>query len=151
MDRVSWSLGLCQNPPPGGRPDTKPDDHGIPNANNFWYILFYHVWGPAWIITHWYSIWLRSRSLRASHYNWGFVTTLHDFGGDLGRALDIFFWALRISWSSLLARVWSGLKALIGRKDWDRPSSLHTRRWRPKDPKILSWMQSLHGFLNDKL
>ena len=33
---------------------------------------------------------------------------LHDVGGVLGRPLDTFFWALTISWSRLLARVWSG-------------------------------------------
>ena len=39
------------------------------------------------------------------------MTTLHNFGGVLGRrALDIFFWALTISWSWLLARVGSGPK-----------------------------------------
>ena len=42
------------------------------------------------------------------HYTWGSVTTLHDFEGALGRPLDTFFWALTISWSRLLARVWSG-------------------------------------------
>ena len=86
-----------------------------------------------------------------SHYTWGSVTTLHDFGGVVGWPLDTFFWALTISWSHLLARVWSGpniratsltklkahdhcnLRALIGRKGGDRPSSLHTRRWRPKE------------------
>ena len=31
------------------------------------------------------------------------MTTLHDFGGVLGRPLDTFFWALTISWSRLLA------------------------------------------------
>jgi hypothetical protein len=38
------------------------------------------------------------------------MTTLHDFGGVLGRPLDTFFWALTISWSRLLARVYSGPK-----------------------------------------
>ena len=38
------------------------------------------------------------------------MTTLHDFGGVLGQPLDIFFWAVTISWSLLLARVWSGSK-----------------------------------------
>ena len=46
----------------------------------------------------------------ASHYTWDFVTTLRDFGGVLGWPLDISFWALTISWSWLLARVWSGPK-----------------------------------------
>jgi hypothetical protein len=44
-----------------------------------------------------------------SHYTRGYATTLHDFfGGVLGQPLDTFFWALTISWSRLLARVWSG-------------------------------------------
>ena len=47
-----------------------------------------------------------------SHYTWGSTTTLHDFGGVLGRPLDTFFWAFTISWSRLLARVWSGPKQL---------------------------------------
>jgi hypothetical protein len=69
----------------------------------------YHVWGPAWIGTHWVSIWLRAQShMTFSHYIWGFVTTLHDFGGVLGWPLDTFLWALNISWSWRLARVWSG-------------------------------------------
>ena len=101
-------LDYFQKPPLGGRPNTKPGDHGTPNAHNRWFILFYHVWGPAWIEIHWNSIWLRARSHMTSHYTWGSVTTLHDFGGVLGRPLDTFFWALTISWSRLLARVWSG-------------------------------------------
>jgi hypothetical protein len=44
----------------------------------------------------------------ASHYTGGYVTTLHNFGGVLGRPLDTFFWALTISWSQLLVRVRSG-------------------------------------------
>ena len=60
---------------------------------------------PAWIEIHWNSIRLRAWSHMASHYTWGSVTTLHDFGSALGRPLDTFFWALTISWSQLLARV----------------------------------------------
>jgi hypothetical protein len=41
-----------------------------------------------------------------SHYNGGSMTTLHDVGGVLGRPLDALLWALTISWSQLLARVW---------------------------------------------
>ena len=95
-------LDYFQKPPLGGRPNTKPGDHGTPNAHNRWFILFYHVWGPAWIEIHWNSIWLRARSHMTSHYTWGSMTTLHDFGGVLGRPLDAFFWALTISWSWLL-------------------------------------------------
>jgi hypothetical protein len=50
------------------------------------------------------------RSHMTSHYTWGFVTTLHDFGTALGRPLDSFSWALTISWSWLLACVQSGPK-----------------------------------------
>ena len=102
-------LDNFQKPSLGGRP--KPRDHGIPNTHNSWFILFYHVWGPTWIKIHWYSIWLRTRSHMTSHNTWGSVTTLHDFESILGRPLDAFFWALTISWSWLLARVWSGPKS----------------------------------------
>jgi hypothetical protein len=46
-------LDYFQKPPFGGRPNTKPGDHGTLNAHNCWLILFYHVWGPAWIEIHW--------------------------------------------------------------------------------------------------
>ena len=68
-------LDYFQKPPLGGRPNTKPGDHGTPNAHNRWFILFYHVWGPAWIDIHWNSIWLRAWSHMTSHYTWGSVTT----------------------------------------------------------------------------
>jgi hypothetical protein len=75
----------------GGRSNTKPGDHDSPNANNRWFILVHHVWGPAWLEIHWNSSWLRARSHMTLHYTWGSVTILHDFGGVLGRALDTFF------------------------------------------------------------
>ena len=72
--------------------------------------LFYFIMceDPAWIDIHWNSIWLRALSHMTSHYTWRSVTTLHGFGGVLRWPLDTFFWALRTSWSWLLARVWSG-------------------------------------------
>ena len=97
-----------QKPPLGDRPNTKLGDHGILNVHNRWFLLFYNVWAYAWIKIHWNIIWLRVWSHVTSHYTWGYVTTLHDFGGVLGWPLDTFFWALTISWSWLLARVWSG-------------------------------------------
>ena len=36
-------LDYYQKPPLGGRPHTKPEDHGTPNAHNRWFILVYHV------------------------------------------------------------------------------------------------------------
>ena len=85
-------LDYLQKPPLGGRSHTKPGDHDTPNAHNHWLILFYHVWGPIWIQIHWISIWSRAQSHVTSHYTWGSVTTLHEFGGVLGlRPLDTFF------------------------------------------------------------
>ena len=98
-------LDFFQKPPLGGRPDTKPVDHGTPNAHDDWFSLFYNMWGPAWIEIHWNSIWLRDWSHMNSHYTWGSVTTLHDLGGMLGWPLDTFLWALTKSWSRRLARV----------------------------------------------
>ena len=92
----------------GGRFNIKLRDHGILNAHNRWFILFYQVWGPTWIDIHWNSIWLRVRTHITSHDTWGPMITLHDFGGVLGQPLDTFFWAPTISWSWLLACVCSG-------------------------------------------
>ena len=51
----------------------------------------------------------------------------------------------------LKARDHCNLRGLIDRKGRDRPSSLHTWRWRPKGPKKTSWMKSLHGVLHGRL
>ena len=56
--------------------------------------------------------WLRVWSHMTSHYTWGSMTALHDFGGVLGRPLDTFFLALTNSWSWLSACVWSAPKWL---------------------------------------
>ena len=101
-------LDRFQKPPLGGKPNTKRGDRGAPNAHHHWFIQYYHVWGPAWIAIHWHSIRLRVRSHMTSHYTWRSLITLHDFGGVLEQPLDRFFWALTISWSRLLGRVWSG-------------------------------------------
>jgi hypothetical protein len=109
---VSWSLGLFSKTT-SWRPNTKPGDHDTPNTHNRWFILFYHVRDSAWIEIHCNSIWLRAWSHMTSHYTSGSATTLHDFGDVLKRSLDTFFWALTISWSRLLARVWSGPQSLM--------------------------------------
>jgi hypothetical protein len=164
------TLDYFQKPTLGGRPTTKPKEHGTLNDHNHWFILFYSLWGPTCIEIHWINIWLRAQSHMTSHYTWGFVITLHDFGGALGRPLDTFFWALTTSWSrtqgswlvcEVALRATShtrpkaldlgNVRALIGRKDGDCPSSLHTRRWRPKGPKKNLWMKSLHGVLHGGL
>jgi hypothetical protein len=112
LHNIEWimfhgHLNYSQKSPLGGRPNTKPGDHGTLNSHNRWFILFHHLWGPTWIKIHWNSIWLRARSHVTSHYTRGSATTLHDVGGASGRALDTFFRALTISWSRLLSRVWS--------------------------------------------
>jgi hypothetical protein len=117
-------LDYFQTPPLGSRPSTKPVDRNTPNAHNRWYTLFHNIWRPAWLKIHWNNIRLRVRSHMTSHYTWGSVTTLHDFGGVLGRPLDTFFWALTISWSRLLARVWWG------------PQTLTNQLWK-RDPRLL--------------
>ena len=111
-------LDCIQKPSLGGRSKTKPGDHGTLDTHNHWLILFYHVWGPAWIEIHWNSIWLWAWSHMISHYTWGSVITLHDFGGVLGWPSDTFFWALTMSWSRLLARVWSGPKPPLKHVEW---------------------------------
>ena len=108
MDSYTASNGSCftvtldyfQEPSLGGRSSTKPlGDHGTLNADNCWFILFYHMWGPTWMESHWNSIWLRNWSHVTSHYTRGWsVTTLCDFGGVLGGwPLDTFFWALTVT------------------------------------------------------
>ena len=90
---IHGHLNYFQNSPLGGRPNTRLRDHSIMNAHNHWFILLYHVREPAWIKIHWNSILLRAYSHTTSHYTWGSVTIVHDFGGVLGRPLNTFFWA----------------------------------------------------------
>ena len=61
-------LDYFQKPPLACRPNTKPlGDHGVPKSHIRWFILFYHVWGPAWTYIHWYNVWLRAQSHRTLH------------------------------------------------------------------------------------
>jgi len=55
--------------------------NNVMKAHSCRFILFYHAWGPAWIEIHWNNICLSARSHMASHYTWGSMTALHDFGG----------------------------------------------------------------------
>ena len=96
---ATWTI--FKNPPLGGRPSTKPGNHGTLNAQNHWFIWYYDVWGPAWIETHLNSICLRARSHVTTHYTWGSMTTLHDFGGVLGWPLHTFFWTLNFMVTTL--------------------------------------------------
>ena len=72
--------------------NAKLGDHGTLNAHNCWFILFHHVWGPAWTKFNLNNIWLRAWAYMASRDTWGSVTTLRGFGGVLGRPLETFFW-----------------------------------------------------------
>ena len=117
-------------------PNTNPGDHGTPNTHNRWFILFYHAWGPTCVDIHWNRIWLRAQSHITSHYTWGSVTTLHKFAGVLGRPWDTFFWALTMSWSRLLARVWSD-------REIDGIRKGHTSGTR------IAFVQMRHGHLSE--
>jgi hypothetical protein len=80
LHHIKWimfhgRLDYFRKPRHGGRPRTKPGDHGTPNAHSRWFILFYYMWRPAWIDSHWNNIWLRSRSHMTLHYTWESVTT----------------------------------------------------------------------------
>ena len=94
---VTWTI--FNNHLFGGRPNTKPGDHDTLHAHNYWFTLFYHVWGPAWIEIHWISMWLRVRSHMTSHTLQGPWLHYMILEVLLGRPLDTFFWALIISWS----------------------------------------------------
>ena len=50
MDHVSWHghLDFFQKPLLGGRPNTNLGGHDTLDAHNRMFIIFYHVWGPAW-------------------------------------------------------------------------------------------------------
>ena len=113
----------------------------IPNAHNCYFIMFDHVW----IEIHWNNIWLRAPSHRTPHYTWGSVTTLRDFGGVLGQSLDNFFWALTVSWSWLLARVWSGPESLTCKPGFNHSfehnkCQLHCKTIPPILKNVVNWM-----------
>ena len=99
---TSWEVGLTQN--------RETMTHRTLTTIDLFY--FYHVWGPAWIEIQWSSIWLRARHI------W-LHTTLEDLWPHYmivevcwDGLWTLFFWALTISWSRLLARVWSGPKSV---------------------------------------
>ena len=117
---VTWTIS--KKPPVGGRPNTKNREIMALQTLTTILILFYRVWGPAWIEIHWNSIWLRPKSYMTSHYFEDPWHTLHDFGDVLGQPLDTFLGALTISWSRLVARVWSGpyYMHIFSSKFWQR-------------------------------
>ena len=101
-------LDYFQKPALGGKPNTKPRDHGTPKTHIHWFILFYHVWGPVVSLEiHWNSIWLRSSRILLH-------TTLEDpwphymIWRCLGTAFEHFLLVSHNLSSWLLAHVWSG-------------------------------------------
>ena len=118
--RVYGHLDYFPKPPLGGRPNTKPlGDHGMPNAHNCWYIIFYHAWGPAWIEIHWNNISVDDLAT----YDFTLHLRARDHTTWLWKCLGTAFgWALTFSWSRLLARVWSGPNnnsTLNSEREWE--------------------------------
>jgi hypothetical protein len=118
-------LDYFQKPPLGGRPNTKPGDCGTPKSHNRDLLYFITCEDPTWLKIHWIIIWLRAQSHMASHYTWGPVTTLHDFGSVAGCHVDISFelsrfhghgsWlvcevVLRLQWRGALVKNFKGLE-----------------------------------------
>ena len=161
-------LDYFQKPPLGGRPNTKPGDHGTLKSHDRWLIILYHVWGPHIIeIGFGWDTWSRM----TSHYTWEPVITLLDSRSALRRPLDIFFWTLTISWSQLLAQLPVPGKRLgiIGQEPSDSKSnrlhgdifqfccfhsfevcSIDSSKMIDKFPevlnfsKVISWTQTVH-------
>jgi hypothetical protein len=96
-----------------------------------------HVWRLAWIEIHWNSICLRAPSHMTSHYTWDPWPHYMILEGVLGRPLDTFFWALTISWSRLLARVWSGPQWLLKMKE--SPWYFHDKLDSKAFPPLWKW------------
>ena len=115
---VTWIV--LKNPPLGGNPNTKPGNHGTLYTHNRWFILFYHVRGPAWmnidrnITSGWWPNHVRLHTTLEGP--WPHCTILEVWWD--GRPLDTFLWGSHNFMVTALARVWSG------------PSSC----WFPKDP-----------------
>jgi hypothetical protein len=86
----------------------QPSLRGRPNTitNKPWHSeqsqpLVYHAWGPTCLNRN--SLDQHLIESPITHYTWGSMTTLHDFGGVLGWPLDTsFFWALTIPRSRAL-------------------------------------------------
>jgi hypothetical protein len=98
-----------QKPPLGGKPNTKPRDHGTLNAHNRSFILFLSCVRTRMsrnslkqhlvedLVAYDLTLHLRVRD----HITWFRRCIRTAFG-------HLFFWTLTISWSRLLARLWSG-------------------------------------------
>jgi hypothetical protein len=142
-------LDYFQKPPLGSNwPNIKLGYHGTRNAHNYWFILFYHVWGPAWVDIHKSSIWLRARLRLTSHYTWGSVTILHDFGRVLGRP-----WTLSFGLSQFHGHgSWLVCEVALKHSHWWKTHSWSKFAshygWGTTEYVNAWWMWSLHGFLH---
>ena len=128
-------LDHCQKPPHGGRLNSKPGDHGTPNAQNRCYILFYHVWGPTCIEIHWNSILVEGPVT----YDFTIYSRVRDHTMWFRKRLNL--WTLSFG---LFTNSWSRLLACA--------QSAHSR-WEHKklglsqvlSPKSQGWHGYLHG------
>ena len=102
MGRVSRLLGLFSYPPLGGRPNTKPGDHGTPNAHNCWFILVYHGWGP------------NELTIIEIIYGWG---SGHAWLHTAREGLWPHYMILEMSWDNLWTRSF-GLSQFHGHGSW---------------------------------
>ena len=136
-------LDYSEKQPLEGRPNTKPRDHGTVNADNCWFTLLYHVWGPAWIKIHWNSIWLKVRSHMASHYTWRSMTTYTTwFWRCIGTAFGHFSLGLSQSHghgSWLVCEV--ALSTSIYPCNFARPTNSHHSQ-----QKLLPWVVGSHNY-----
>ena len=88
-------------------------------------LLYFIMCDLTWLEIHWNIIWWREWSHMASHYTWGPMTTLHDFGNVSGCHVDISFglsrfhghgsWlvcevALRLQWRGVLVKNFRGME-----------------------------------------
>ena len=89
-------------------------------------------WWPAWMKIHWNRIWLRAHDHTTLEGLWPHYMILEVCWGGLW---TLSFRALTISWSRLLARVWSGRRPVGLGKHY---ASLHQNLgdFAPKSPKI---------------
>ena len=121
-------LDYFHQPNFGGRPNKKQGDHGTPNAHNCWFILDYHVWGPASIEIHWNSIWLRDLSHMTSHFT---CVRIHDHTTWCWRCVGTAFGHFLLGSHNFT------VAALGSCAKW------HTRDWEPVTSMLqaLSWVE----------
>ena len=92
LDHVSWSLGLfTQNHLLDIGLTQIRETMVLQNFTTIDLLYFIMCKDHTWIEIHWHNIWLRVWPHMISHYTWGFVITLHDFGSVLGWPLDTSF------------------------------------------------------------